>query len=285
MESMCEKDEHAPEDYPARRTHYGNQIPLPCDDAFEPAILDDGLDVRLDRLKPCSLQTIQQPHMMDQGIRQITSETLHSLITGTYMGPIRNFYIIDCRFPYEHEGGHIRDAKNLWTMETLMDFFFYDPDMDLAAGDHTAIIFHCEFSAQRGPKQYLNLANIDKRITLSQDHRRLFPELYLLHKGYERYFERFPEDCTPQQYVTMKDARFKAELESSMNRMRKAELLVGRVAAEVGDWVDSSDCAGLFCAAMATIFFYSLLMHLRLFLLTAGAGTRLGAERGGAQAQ
>lgn len=211
---------------PAHRTygHYaGVGAPQPIAQG-SPRLLEDSYAVRLDRLRYCALPTLDHAHFRDRRIRQIDADTLHELISSRdAFGRITRFYIIDCRFPFEYEGGHIAGARNLWTVELLIQFLFYNLELDLAAGDRTAFIFHCEFSAQRGPTQYLNVADMDTRITLSQNHNRLFPELYLLHGGYEQYFGKYPEDCTPQHYRTMDNADFKSELESSSNRLRVAE--------------------------------------------------------------
>ena len=65
------------------------------------------------------------------------------------------FTLIDCRFPYEFNGGHIRGAKNIWKQEDLMSAFFggalkYPEDNK----KREVFIFHCEFSSKRGPKMY-----------------------------------------------------------------------------------------------------------------------------------
>lgn len=182
---------------------------MPCEAA------DDKADNDLppgDRRKKCSLDILDEEHIHFPTVRMIAPRTLHQLLTGAYQGPITNFLVIDCRYPYEYEGGHIRGAVNLWTNEEIMNYLLRDGRFDLSAGQSTALIFHCEFSAQRGPGQYVNLMEIDSRIMLSQGHKRLFPEMYLLHKGYKAYFETFPEDCEPCNYVPMKDPGYVDQL-------------------------------------------------------------------------
>jgi rhodanese-related sulfurtransferase len=58
--------------------------------------------------------------------------------------------IIDCRFDYEFDGGHIRSAINVNATDDLAELLF-QPDM-LNFGDRICVILHCEFSSQRGPK-------------------------------------------------------------------------------------------------------------------------------------
>jgi M-phase inducer phosphatase 2 len=79
--------------------------------------------------------------------------------------------IIDSRYPYEYEGGHIAHALNIYTKERLYDEMFIKRshkntanfnnstmDMDSSGesmyppeAKRTIIIFHCEFSSERGP--------------------------------------------------------------------------------------------------------------------------------------
>ena len=45
-------------------------------------------------------------------IPRITGDTLVSIIMGKYSSHFTNYFIIDCRFSYEYEGGHIKNAIN-----------------------------------------------------------------------------------------------------------------------------------------------------------------------------
>jgi M-phase inducer phosphatase 1 len=56
-----------------------------------------------------------------------------------------NYQIIDCRFPFEYEGGHLKGSMNIYLADTLEEIFFKTPK-------DTVLIFHCEFSSNRGPK-------------------------------------------------------------------------------------------------------------------------------------
>lgn len=59
--------------------------------------------------------------------------------------------VIDCRYPYEYDGGHIRTAINCHTQEELREkFAFKENDEDF--GKKKAIVFHCEFSSKRAPE-------------------------------------------------------------------------------------------------------------------------------------
>lgn len=71
---------------------------------------------------------------------------------------IKRFVIIDCRFDYEYEGGHITDAINLSEMAAVDKALLGPCDLPEPstsehgpAGGKTVLIFHCEFSAKRAP--------------------------------------------------------------------------------------------------------------------------------------
>jgi hypothetical protein len=52
----------------------------------------------------------------------ISSETLVEVLKGNYK-EIKDYLIIDCRFPYEFEGGHIMNAINIYNHEDLESLF------------------------------------------------------------------------------------------------------------------------------------------------------------------
>lgn len=43
-----------------------------------------------------------------QDLHTITPQTLSDLIQGAYKDTVQSFRIIDCRYPYEYAGGHIK---------------------------------------------------------------------------------------------------------------------------------------------------------------------------------
>ena len=53
---------------------------------------------------PCHLM---YPRRMNKHIRMVTTETVARLLTGQRPRELKNFFIIDCRYPFEFEGGHI----------------------------------------------------------------------------------------------------------------------------------------------------------------------------------
>lgn len=88
-------------------------------------------------------------------IRRITVSTvslsnkLVDILQGKYSEKFDEFHMIDCRYPYEYQGGHIKNAENITTVEAIENKFFKSPSTK-----KTVIIFHCEYSAQRAPQMY-----------------------------------------------------------------------------------------------------------------------------------
>lgn len=83
----------------------------------------------------------------DDPLRRINKATLCEVMDGTYENHYDEYLIVDCRFEYEYEGGHIEGAINVNSIDTLEDKFFSEP-----REKRHLIIFHCEYSAHRAPR-------------------------------------------------------------------------------------------------------------------------------------
>uniref|UniRef100_A0A8C4WWW7 protein-tyrosine-phosphatase n=1 Tax=Eptatretus burgeri TaxID=7764 RepID=A0A8C4WWW7_EPTBU len=99
------------------------------------------------------------PHAMGvrPGLCYITPETLVSALEGAYVEHIDKLLVVDCRYPYEFQGGHIRGAWNLYTKEELQENLLDHPLRPSRSQGRVIIVFHCEFSSERGPRQYVHL--------------------------------------------------------------------------------------------------------------------------------
>ncbi|XP_053575232.1 M-phase inducer phosphatase 1-B-like [Bombina bombina] len=160
-----------------------------------------------DFTKVFALPTVMGRH---QDLRYITSETLSALIHGEFNSLVERFYIIDCRYPYEYEGGHIRGALNLDKQEEVLDYFLKTPLVPSVVQKRIILIFHCEFSSERGPKMCRFLREEDRaRNEYPSLH---YPELYLLKGGYKEFFPEYKELCEPQGYCPMHHQDFREEL-------------------------------------------------------------------------
>lgn len=91
-------------------------------------------------------------------LRSISVDTMAELVSGRFDESVASFKVIDCRYPYEFEGGHIRNAKNLYTQEQILEQLVTPIGAGEAtleqesAGKRHILVFHCEFSSERGPK-------------------------------------------------------------------------------------------------------------------------------------
>lgn len=111
---------------------------------FSPA---GGLDSIMDIDDNPQLQ-LQLPHFVadEESLPRITKETMIDILNGKYEGPYDQSLIVDCRFEYEYEGGHIEGAINVNSKEELAKQLF-----EPATSSRTLLIFHCEYSAHRAP--------------------------------------------------------------------------------------------------------------------------------------
>ena len=104
--------------------------------------------------------------------------------------------VIDCRFPFEFEGGHIEGALNLWQPGQLAKHLFRHEHVasDKEQRRRHVIVLHCEFSSQRAPAQFRVLREIDR--ALNSYPRLIYPEVYLLDGGYANFCAQYPRLCT-----------------------------------------------------------------------------------------
>ncbi|XP_031528877.1 M-phase inducer phosphatase 3 isoform X4 [Vicugna pacos] len=133
-----------------------------------------------------------------------------ALLLGKFQGLIEKFYVIDCRYPYEYLGGHIQGAINLYSQEELYKFFLKKPIVPLDNQKRIIIVFHCEFSSERGPRMCRSLRAEDR--ALNRYPALYYPELYILKGGYRDFFPEYMELCEPQSYCPMHHQDHKAEL-------------------------------------------------------------------------
>jgi len=135
---------------------------------------------------------------------------------------IGRFLILDCRFLYEFEGGHIKGAENVPTPAGVQKFF-----QDVSPGEkekRLIIIFHCEFSSNRAPETLRALRKLDRALNIDKWPHLNYPELYLLEGGYSAFWSKYPELCEPQGYVKM-GADQKASKSGHLMRKNSSSLL------------------------------------------------------------
>ncbi|KYO24142.1 M-phase inducer phosphatase 3 isoform B [Alligator mississippiensis] len=157
--------------------------------------------------KVYALPTVTGRH---QDLRYIIPETVAALLFGQFQSLIEMFYIIDCRYPYEYLGGHIKGALNLHRQEDLFELFLKRPLFPSMPQKRIVLVFHCEFSSERGPKMCRYLREEDR--AMNEYPALHYPEMYVLKGGYKEFFPEYKELCEPQSYCPMHHQDFKTEL-------------------------------------------------------------------------
>lgn len=167
--------------------------------------------------RPYALPLIDGRH---RDLKSITAATMARLMRGDYAATVASFRVVDCRYPYEFEGGHIAGAENLYTQEAVLRELVHSrrgggetaasvqPGGD-AARRHI-VVFHCEFSSERGPKLSRFLRNHDRQCNTNVYPALHYPEVYLLHGGYKEFYEQNAALCAPIAYRPMLDPEYGA---------------------------------------------------------------------------
>jgi len=145
------------------------------------------------------------------------------LLKDKYEDVVESFEILDCRYPYEFKGGHITGAKSWHTSEFVKERIESVKDSmptPVNPNKRNILIFHCEFSAERGPRNQRLLRENDRCINNGNYPALHFPELYLLKGGYKAFYEKFPEFCVPKRYIQMSDPDFSSEMRACRARSK-----------------------------------------------------------------
>jgi M-phase inducer tyrosine phosphatase len=176
----------------------------------------------LGKILPCHRVT-------EDGLMRINPQTLDKLLDGVYDSRITKFYVIDCRFDYEYNGGHIPGAVNINTTPAVEEFLLgagLSKPKPSTSGDpakKTVLIFHCEFSAKRAPTFAKYLRAKDRAMNNHVYPRIHYPEVYILEGGYCQYFKSSAKRCQPSAYVTMDDPLHSMSRREDLDQFRKAK--------------------------------------------------------------
>ncbi|XP_008047798.1 M-phase inducer phosphatase 1 isoform X3 [Carlito syrichta] len=178
-------------------------------------ILDnDPRDLIGDFSKGYLFHTVAGKH---QDLKYISPEIMASVLNGKFANLIKEFVVIDCRYPYEYEGGHIKGAVNLHMEEEVEDFLLKKPIVP-TDGKRVIVVFHCEFSSERGPRMCRYVRERDR---LGNEYPKLhYPELYVLKGGYKEFFLKCQSHCEPPSYRPMHHEDFKEDLKKFRTKSR-----------------------------------------------------------------
>ncbi|THH04561.1 hypothetical protein EW146_g10145, partial [Bondarzewia mesenterica] len=165
----------------------------------------------------------------EDGLMRINCQTLDDLLDGAFEAQITSFKVIDCRFEYEYNGGHIPGAVNVNTTAGLEEYLLGANAMKpvpSSSGDgpqKSILVFHCEFSLQRAPTFAKHLRSKDRALNNHCYPKIHYPEVYVLEGGYCQYFKERSARCQPPAYVRMDDPHHAAARKEDLEQFRKAK--------------------------------------------------------------
>ncbi|XP_040191516.1 M-phase inducer phosphatase 2 [Rana temporaria] len=186
-----------------------------CLATVEHVLDSDQMDLIGDSSKTYLLKTVEGRH---QDLKYITPEMMDDVLSGKYRDRIERCVIVDCRYPYEYEGGHIKNAVNLPLEQDIEEFLMKNPIIPTSEDKRVIIIFHCEFSSERGPRMCRYVRKQDRN---GNEYPKLhYPELYILKGGYKDFFPSYQTHCEPQAYCPMDHKDFREHLKLFRSKSR-----------------------------------------------------------------
>ncbi|KAL5511877.1 MIH1 [Sanghuangporus vaninii] len=162
----------------------------------------------------------------EDGLMRIDVQTLDALMSGAYSDKIISYQIIDCRFDYEYQGGHIKGAVNINTTAEIEEFLLSNsaskpaPSCSGDSNKKVVLVFHCEFSAKRAPTFAKHLRAKDRAMNNHVYPRIHYPEVYILKGGYYQYFTESAMYCDPHGYIPMDDPQFARDRRQDLDQFR-----------------------------------------------------------------
>ncbi|GJJ72871.1 hypothetical protein EMPS_05229 [Entomortierella parvispora] len=152
------------------------------------------------KVKECQiLPCIDFEPKPNDSTRRVSPQTVVDILEGKYKDKYDEFILVDCRFPYEYEGGHINGAVNINTLDELEKQLLQPAITD----KRVLLIFHCEFSCHRGPRMARHLRNQDRHANVDHYPALFYPEVYVMQSGYSVFFRDHRSHCVPEAYVPM----------------------------------------------------------------------------------
>ncbi|OGM50484.1 putative cell cycle control protein tyrosine phosphatase Mih1 [Aspergillus bombycis] len=167
--------------------------------------------------------SLQLPHFLPEDqvdtLPRIDKSILVELIDGKYNDRFDNIMIIDCRFEYEYEGGHINGAVNYNDKDNLAAELFASPK------PRTALVLHCEYSAHRAPIMAKYIRHQDRAFNVDHYPHLTYPDMYILDGGYSSFFSDHRTLCFPQNYVEMSAKEHEFACERGLGKVKQRSKL------------------------------------------------------------
>ncbi|VDN03263.1 unnamed protein product [Thelazia callipaeda] len=138
---------------------------------------------------------LENPHVPSTAFASISASTMADLLSSMPNDIfLKHYILIDCRYPFEYDGGHIRGARNLFDPVKIEDVFY---PRNLNSREPLYLrrpIFYCEFSQKRGPTMAHDLRAFDRMRNFSRYPLVDYPEMYLLEFGYSTFYRTYAEN-------------------------------------------------------------------------------------------
>jgi rhodanese-related sulfurtransferase len=99
------------------------------------------------------------------------------------------FMLLDCRFKYEYNAGHINGAIRVDSPLKMVDFFFNQIRGNLI------LVFYCEFSQKRGPSMASYFREYDRKLNLPQYPSLCYPNVFILKGGFKNIWQNNRSLC------------------------------------------------------------------------------------------
>lgn len=184
-------------------------------DTFEsqPSLLAPTLDMEQEYIpKLPSFVPADEP----ESLPRISQATMIDILDSKYSSEYERVLVIDCRFEYEFNGGHIDSAVNFNDKQLLASELFGEH----APPTNTLLIFHCEYSVHRAPLTANFIRSHDRAVNAVNYPKLTYPEIYILDGGYSQFFSQHPAKCFPQNYVEMNDQQHEQACEQGMAKVK-----------------------------------------------------------------
>ncbi|OHT05317.1 Rhodanese-like domain containing protein [Tritrichomonas foetus] len=210
---------------PAKVAHF--DLPLPIFDED-----DSPLDEKEDEFASPPQSNEFNPTIYDTSLPTLSnSGRIPRIMPAVYVGLVDNtiendfnkIITIDCRYSYEYKGGHIKNAINANTTEILYKMLFSKVALTEFRHQKIALIFHCEFSKNRGPELAGYVREMDRTLNANNYPNLYYPEVYIIDGGYSTFYEAFPAYCDGG-YTKMRDKfhRRSGDLNKSILKYRES---------------------------------------------------------------
>lgn len=183
-------------------------------------------------------RALSLPHFKPEdevdALPRISQETLLDVMNGVHSDKVQDMSVIDCRFEYEFEGGHIDGAMNFNDKDSLASQLFNPANLPPTPSGLTShsqsssvltstktLVFHCEYSHHRAPLMARYIRQRDRLHNQNRYPHLTYPELYILEGGYANFFKLHPQRCFPQAYVEMESKEHEDACERGMAKVKR----------------------------------------------------------------